>query len=77
MLRNQLKFSPLIFPFIMLSALDLITFVLSVCAQGGLPSRGVQWLLNTSLSFDVHGVLFIGTKWTIITKNQDDSWKNN
>ena len=59
----------------MLSAPDLITFalgpsnllnVLSVSALGGLPSRGVQWLLNTSFSFDVHGVLFIAVsriKW--------------
>ena len=59
----------------MLSALDVITFVLgpsnllnvlSVSALGGLPWRGVQWLLNTSFSFEVHGVLFIAVsqiKW--------------
>ena len=64
----------------MLSALDLITFmlrpsnllsVLSVSALGGLPSRGVQWLLNTFFSFDAHGVLFVAVsqiKWYMLLR---------
>ena len=59
----------------MLSALDVITFLLRLSnllnvprfsALGGLPSRRVQWLLNTSFSLEVHGARFIAVgqiKW--------------
>ena len=86
-IHNQLNFSPLIFPFIMLSALDLITFVLrpsnllnvlSVYALVGLPPRGVQWLLNTSFSVEDHRVLFIAVYFVldIINGTQPNFYRN-